>query len=407
MIVSGWSFRRGRNYELNKNSPGTATVTLIDTTSEIDPTNPAYAFDPGTPAAIALHNPVTQTDHTVFRGNISRLQYQLYPSEKYAVATLELVDGLDRLARTEMNAGQGVTIQWGYFPSAAQPGDLFFITDDSGSAVANRINNVLNSAQWPVGLREIFSGNVALQQTFYAYRTPALNVILDAADAEFPGVANFYCQKDGRATFHGRLARFNPDDAQYHISKWRCGDTAAVQADATRALIFGLDYDQDVEKNINTAISTPKGIADADIAGQRVENAASIAAYGSRSISFDNLLTKKDHFDNSGANAATKKFATYYVSNYKDPRTRVNRIIFKRLDPSHPNAQRVWQVMCNVDISDIIRLKTTHQGGGFDEDFYVEGITAEARPLSDDFDDVVMHLDVSPRAYYNTNPGFF
>jgi len=403
MIVSGWSFRRGRDYELNKNSPGTASIRLIDTTGEIDPTNPAYAFDPGTPAAIALHTPVTSTDHTVFRGNISRLTYELYPSEKYAVATLELVDGLDRLARTEMYGGTGFTLDWGdpQLGAPVQAGDVYFVAD---LQVAHRINRILDQAEWPIGLREVFSGNVRMQDTVYAYRTPALNGLLDAADAEFPGVANFYCQKDGRATFHGRLARFKPTDAQYHISTWRAGDTAAVQADSTRALIFGLDYDQDVEKIINNATATPKGIANSAINAQRVENAASIAAYGSRSISFDNLLTQYDYFDAATANAATKKFATYYVSNYKDARVRVNRVTFKRLDPSHPNAQRVWQVMCNVDISDIIRLKTTHQGGGFDEDFYVEGITAEARPLSDDFDDVVMHLDVSPRAYYNVNP---
>lgn len=406
MIVAGYTIDRGRGYELDKNQAGVATVTMIDTTGEIDPTNPAYDFDPGTPAALALRNPVTATDHTIFRGNVTRLNYDLYQSEDYAVATLELVDGLDRLARTEMYGGTGFTLDWGdpVFPSPAQEGDVYFVAD---LQVAHRINRVLDQAQWPVGLREVFSGNVRLQETTYAYRTPALTALLDAADAEFPGVANFYIQKDGRATFHGRLARFQPDDAQYHISKWRCGDVAAVNADSTRALIFNLTYDRDVEKVINNAITTPKGIADSAINNQRVENAASITAYGSHSISFDNLLTQYDYFDAATANAATKKFATYYVNNYKDPRNRVNRVTFKRLDPTHPNAARVWQILCNVDISDIIRLKTTHQGGGFDEDFYVEGLHYSVRPLSPTMDDVTLTLDVSPRAYYNTNPGFF
>lgn len=407
MIVSGYTIDRGRSLELDKNSPGVARVTMIDTTGELDPTSGAYAFNPGTPSAIALRNPVTSTDHTIFRGNVANLTYDLYQSERYAVATLELVDGLDRLARTEMNPGQGSTLNWGYFPSIAQPGDLYFIEDATGSAVANRINNVLNSAQWPIGLREIFSGNIGLQQTFYAYRTPGLSVILDAADAEFPGVANFYVQKDGRATFHGRLARFNPADVRYHITTWRAGDLAAVQADSTRAAIFALTYDRDVERVINSAIATPKGIADTAIEGQRVEDATSITAYGSHSVSFDNLLTLKDHFDGALANAATKKFATYYVSNYKDPRNRVRTITFKRLPPSHPNAAQVWALMCGVDISDIIRLKTTHQaGGGFDEDFYVEGLHYVATARGGQITDVELTLDVSPRAYFNTNPGF-
>ncbi|MGH2362624.1 MAG: hypothetical protein ACRDGM_19025, partial [bacterium] len=190
------------------------------------------------------------------------------------------------------------------------------------------------------------------------------------------------------------------------ISTWRAGDMAAVAADPTRAVIFALDYDRDVDKIINSALATPKGIADTAIETQRVEDAASIATHGSRSISFDNLLTQYDYFDGGNANAATKKFASYYVSNYAQPRTRVNRITFKRVGPSHPYAAKLWALICEVDISDIIRLKTTHLGGGLDEDFYVEGIHYSAQPLSDSYVDVTLDLDVSPRAYYNTNPGF-
>lgn len=410
MIVSGWTFRRGRTGELDKNSPGTAAITLIDTTGELDPSGPAYNFAPGTPGAIAIYNPVTATDSQVFTGNISRFSYDLYPTERYAIATLELVDGLDRLARTEMYAGTGQILTWGSasFISTAQDGDVWFDADSTGNAVATRINSVLNSAQWPVGLRDLNSGNVSLKSTTYAYRTPALAAIQDAADAEFPGVANFYVAADGKAMFQGRLARFNPTDAQYNISIWRAGDIAAVNADSTRALIFELDYDEDVEKVINTAIATPKGIADADINAQRVEDAASITAYGSRSESFHDLLTDGDFFDGSNANYATYKFAYYYVTNYATPRVRVNRITVKRLPPTHPNAAEVWALMCGVDISDIIRLKTTHQaGGGFDEDFYVEGISATATSRGgDDFDDVEMTLDLSPCAYFWTNPGW-
>ncbi len=407
MIVSGWNFRRGRASELEKNSPGTAQITLIDTTGELDPSGGAYAFTPGTPGAIAIRNPVTSTDHQVFTGNISRFEYDLHPSERYAVATLSLVDGLDRLARTEMYPGVTGVNQWGDLPVSAttypQPGDTWFAED---LQVAHRINQVLDQAGWATGQREVFSGNVPLKRVVYAYRTPCLTAILDAADAEFPLVANFYVQKDGRATFHGRLARFNPADTQYHISTWRVGDIAAVQADSTRALIFELDYDLDVEKIINTAIATPKDIADADIEGQRVENASSVATYGTRSESFDNLLTDGDYFDASTPEQATKKFATYYVSNYNTPRVRINRLTVKRLPPTHSNASRVWALMCNVDISDIFRIKTTHAGGGFnDVDYFVEGISATATARAgDDYDDVTMTFDLSPRAYFNTNP---
>lgn len=412
MIVSSYSIDRGRSYELDTNSPGTAQITLIDTTGELDPTSGLYPFEPMTPAAIALRNPVLGTDHTIFRGHVARLDYDLYQNERYATVTVDLVDGLDRLANMEMYGGQGGTSEWGDFPVTGLDGDISFYPDAQSNACATRINKILDQAEWPGGLREVFSGNVSLQAGLYSFRTSVMTALQDTADAEHPGVANVYCQKDGRFTFHGRLARFIPGDAQYHISTWKCGDMAAVAADSTRALIFELGYDRDSEKVINSATATPQNIPDSRINDQRVEDAASIAAFGSRSISFENLLTAGDpdvglgYGYTTAADAATLKFAQYYVDNYAEPRNRVNKITFKRVGPTDPYAAALWRLMCNVDISDIIRLKTTHHGGvgGFDEDFFVEGLHYNASPLSDQYVDVELTLDVSPRAYYDTNP---
>jgi hypothetical protein len=412
VIVSSWSIDRGRSYELDTNSPGTAQITLIDTTGELDPTSPSYPFEPMTPAAIALRNPVLGTDHTIFRGHVSRLSYDLYQKEDYATVTVDLVDGLDRLANMEMYGGQGFASEWGDFPVTGQDGDISFYPDAASNACGTRINKILDQANWPGGLREVFSGNVSLQVGLYSFRTSVMTALQDCADAEHPGVANVYVQKDGRFTFHGRLARFNPGDAQYHISTWKCGDMSAVAADSTRALIFELAYDRDAEKVINSAMATPQNIPDARIDDQRIEDAGSIATYGSRAISFENLLTAGDPDVGLGygytpaADDACLKFATYYVDNYATPRNRVNKITFKRVGPQDPYAAALWRLMCNVDISDIIRLKTTHHGGagGFDEDFFVEGLHYTANPLSDQYVDVELNLDVSPRAYYDVNP---
>jgi hypothetical protein len=312
----------------------------------------------------------------------------------------------------EMYGGEGWGSVWGDFPRFSEDGDVSFFPNAVSNAVGLRINQILDQAGWAPGLREVFSGNVALQGTVYAHRTQALTAIQDAADAEFPGVANFYVQKDGRATFHGRLARFNPTDPQYHISIWKCGDMDAVNADSSRALIFELAYDRDAEKVINSCMATPQDIPDARIDDQRVEDTASIAKYGSRSISFDNLLTAGDPDVGLGygytavADDAVRKFASYYVDNYATPRNRVNTITLRSVGPTDPYAAAIWRVMCQVDISDIIRLRTTHLGGGFDEDFYVEGLHYQVNPLSDVYLDVTLTLDVSPRAYYNVNPGF-
>lgn len=411
MIVSNWTIDRGRSYELDQNSPGTASITLIDTTGELDPSGTAYSFEVGTPGAIALNNPVTGIASTIFRGWVTRINYDLYQTQKYATVTVDLADGLDRLANMEMYGGQGYGSVWGDFPRLSEQGDITFFADSTSAAVKHRIDQVLDQAGWPTGQREIFTGNVSLQSVVYSYRTSAMTAIQDAADAEFPGVANFYVAKDGKATFHGRQARFKPDDAQYKISKWRCGDMAAVTADPTRALVFELAYDRDVEKVINSAHATPMNAPDtsAIIDPQRVEDAGSIASYGTRSVSYDSLLTAGDRTSGFGygytpaALTATRKFANYYVSNFAQPKTRVNHITFKRVGPTDQYAPRLWALMCGVDISDIIRLKTTHPGGGFDADFYVEGLHYSASPLSDTYVDVELTLDVSPRAYYTTD----
>ena len=404
MIVSSYSIDRGRSYELDKTGAGTATVTLIDVTGELDPTAGNYPFEPMTPAAIALRNPVTSTDHTIFRGFVSRLDYDLYQNEDYATVTVDMVDGMDMLSAIEMIPN--VNMAFGTFGDIiVGPGigeDVTFFEDDQ---VGHRINDVLDSAGWPVGLREVFSGNVKVQEQVYSRRSQALTVIEDAADAEFPGVANFYFAKDGKATFHGRLARFHPQDANYHISTWKCGDMAAVAADSTRAIIFELGFDRDKDKVINSVLAVPKGATEAQVTGQWVNNAASIADFGVRSISFEDLLTGEGYIGGTTALQETHKFAEYYVDNMAQPKTRVNKITFKRVGPADTWGAREWALMCGVDISDRIDLRTTHMGGGgFDEMFYVEGLHYSAKPLSDQFVDVELTLDVSPASYYDFNP---
>ncbi len=398
-IVSHYEIHRGRTSELERTDTGTATITMIDTTGALDPSGGSTDFDPMKPVAIALRNPVTGVSSTIFRGHVARWSYDMYPNEKYAIVTVDCVDGMDILAHTEITPSLvGATAAFGDAITSKQVGNIVYLEDDQ---VAHRINQVLNECGWPAGEREVFSGNVKLQEAVYAPRSPALTVITDAADAEFPGVANFLISRDGKAVFHGRLARFQPDSAQYHIAKWRAGDMANVAADSSRAVIFALDYDRDKDKIINSSLATPKGIADKDIETLTYEDPSSIAAYGTRSWSAENLLTKQDYLGASTSKDATQKFAWHYTDNYATPRTRVNRITFKTVPTSSTYAARVWAVMCGVDISDIIRLKTTHLAGGFDEDFFVEGIHYSVDPLNDQYLAVQLDLDVSPRSHYN------
>jgi hypothetical protein len=61
--------------------------------------------------------------------------------------------------------------------------------------------------------------------------------------------------------------------------------------------------------------------------------------------------------------------------------------------------------MCGVEIGDLVSLQTDHAGGGgFNEDFYVEGIRYNASPARRDMHDITLELEVSPRSFFNYNP---
>lgn len=397
--VSRYEIHRGRRTEMDRTGSGTAVLEMIDTNGTLDPASGSTDYDPLTPVSISLTNPVTTTSSPIFTGHVARWGYDLYPTERYGTATIECVDGMEILSAAEMKVGQ-----FGDLAQGIYEGNIVYDVD---LQVKHRVDHALDDVGWPVGNREVFTGNVKLQRTVYAPRQSALNAITDATDAEFPAVANFYMAKDGKATFHGRLARFNPTDAQYHITTWKVGDLAAFALDSTRAVISALDYDRDKDRIVNSGYCAPEGIADSAIEAQLYEDAASIAAYGTRSWSAENLIIESSWLTGrTGLSECRNVFAKYHVDNASAPRTKVTRLRFRTVHPAHAHAGPTWALMCGVDISDRIQLQTTHHGGaaGFDSYYFVEGIHYAVQPLSDTYLDVTLDLDVSPAAYWTTLP---
>jgi hypothetical protein len=416
-VVSGWTIDRGRTSELEKTGTGTAEVTMIDTTGLLDPTNPgsplAGKLNPMKQAAIALQNPVSGEWSTLIRGFVSDWDWELDVSEQFATITLSIVDAFDLFASRKMTPDVfGDPIPSDDTGPDGPEGDIFFADDPALDAVQTRANGALDDFGWPAGLREIFTGNVGLQRNTYPAVAALLEVLQDAADAEFPGgVSNVFMRKDGAVVFHGRLARFNPDDVDYDITRWRVGDQPAFDDDDRNAVISGLQFSRSRDKIINVALVLPQappsdspGLALEEVIGNIVKDTDSIAEFGHCTLDIEDLLTRNG--DGTTALEETKKFAQYYVDNYKQPRTRVDRIRFRPQAANWPEAPRVWALMCGVDISDILALTTSHVGGGgFDEeDFFVEGLHYEARPLSKGMHEVTLDVDVSPAAYYDVNP---
>ena len=407
----GWSLDRGRSTELDKTATGTARVDIVDLDGSYDPTNLGGPYlnslNPAKQVSIALWNPNTSTWYPRFRGFVAEWLYDFEISGNVNNITLECADGFDLMAALEMTPGNvGDTAP---FDST---GDIYFAADATLDAVQQRIIAALDDAGWPSAWRtEVFTGNVGLQQSIYARRDQLLSVIVDAADAEFPGVANCFIDGNGGIVFHGRFARFNPDDVDYNIRRWKAGSMDQALLDEDMVPITGLAFRRSNADIINAAVALPQNVTNEDVPGNLVTDPTSIGLYGWRSVSFDNLLTANG-YPGTTAVEETKKFAEYYVDNYAVPRTRVTQLRFRARDHRSFNGAALWAFLCQVEISDIIELHTTHLGGGgFDEDFYVEGIHYTCTPAQPDPDtleqrlpDLELVLDVSPRAYFDTNP---
>jgi len=422
--VQTWEIDRGRSTEFDKMQTGVARTIIIDKVGLYDPTNttsPLFGkLNPMKPSRIVLRNPVTDALHTLFRGFTNELDPKLDISNKFFTHAWDFADGFDVLTRIEMVPGDvsplgGGDSQIGDTSASASSAQIYF--DGMGGLYAgttdhigpdDRINLALDDASWPALLRSIFSGNVALQEAVYRRRSSLLAVLLDAADAEFPGVANIFMNRDGEVWFRGRFARFNPLNPTYGINQWYAGDRAAYLANPDNvALIADMTMNRGKVNLYNAALSLPQGVDAADVPGALVKDVVSIAKYGWNPINFDSLLLYKGEESGGRLSAVdeAKLYSTYYVDNYANPRTRVKQLVFSTRHPMWESAAPWWALVCGIEIGDVVNLKTTHPGGGgWDEGFFVEGIHYRAVAHAKTFPHVTMSLDLSPTAYYDTPP---
>lgn len=398
LTVESVSITRGRRDELERTPTGTCTILLnsriLFTSSMFDALQ----------VQVRLWNPVLNTWTVIFRGTVKEASWDYDPSQRVARIEVVAVDLLDYLAGYELdpvlNGDSGLK------PGSVSEGDVYYIANQ----VDERITAALDDAEVPAASRDIFTGNVNVQRGVYPPRTSVLEVMQDAAEAEWPGVANIYVSKAGVVTFHGRRARFFPDVAEYDIDEWTIGDHVEMAADPTgTAQIRGLSYIRDQSMVINSALATPEGIDDEDIQFQFVTDSGSIVTHGLHSWSAENLLTAGHKLGTTDALEETRLFAQYYVDNYAAPRERVTNLVVKSLRPTDPRAAYTWRVLTEIEISDIIHVMTSYQDEfgaqpALQADYFVEGIRYEIRPLTPDYDDVTMTLDLSPAEYYTTNP---
>jgi hypothetical protein len=414
--VTSWSCDRGRQFELDRTDGGRAEVRIADRDGILDPQNtggPYYAkLEPLLQAVLCRWDPVALEWQQRFRGFVSEYDYTFDPSQQINFLTVSLVDIFEILGAIEMVPGA-----FGDTPAAESAGQVWFDT----AGMQSRIEQVLGNAGIPAAFFVVFTGNVDLYPTVYSVGESPMTVIQEAADAEFPGVANVYTDRFGRLAVHGRLAKFDPasiaagaGDAAWDWHHWHAGDeTAVAAAPSLTAQIRRFAFNRGLSKIINSTVATPiaKGttgipLAETDIAGQIVTDPSSIGQYGIRSWSAQNLLTKTGLLDGSNSLVETQRYAQYYVDNYAIPQNRVTDIAFRSIRPGHLGSTINWRLLSQIDIADQLDITIASPGGGgfTDTEFFVEGIHETNLPLNGDYDDVTITLDLSPAALFSSNP---
>ncbi len=221
-LATGFQIVRGRSSETDKTVTGTASLTFRDTDGILDPTNTTGPFygklDPMKQVALSVLNPVSEAWWTLFRGFVAGRDHSLdmfTDTRGYDQVTWQLVDAFDLLANVILTHGvHGDPPPLSTFPNIYYAGGDPSSTVGSGfpgllgtfKHVDQRIVQLLDDAGWPgtgansSALRSIFSGNVSVQGVIYSRKDSLLSALFDAADAEFPGIANFYVSKDGVLT---------------------------------------------------------------------------------------------------------------------------------------------------------------------------------------------------------------
>jgi hypothetical protein len=417
---SGWELTTGRSSVFERTDVGSATVSFHDRAGVLDEDELV-----GRPIQLQIRNPLTGVWEPSFRGVIDEVEATVsgsaYPAH-LANVQLNCVDLFAYLSRVEFVLGEGMGD--GLVGEAARlyAGKVVYLSE----RVDDRITALLEDAMVPEELYVVFTGNVNVWFQAYDPGDSLVNAIRDAADAEFPGVANVYVDRRGRVCFHGRESRFDPDGtasgADWDFERWAGGDSAAIEADPTRAQVRAFAFTRASSLIYNAAIAWPKWIPNPSgeantewgvevrefpekfKEAQWSTDTASITANGYRAMPPMGDLIIRNNFNNGNSGTLeTQKMAQYFVQNYAAVQKSIRACTFKAIHPDDARASATWDLLTRIDISDILNL-TIAAGGVTDEEYFVEGLTKTVSVLQPDFDYVEVSPNLTPVARYVVDP---
>lgn len=417
--VFRWETHRGRQTEFDRIEAGTGSISVANRDGLFDPLNfdSVYAAPgnllPLRQVKISVNTPAhVDTFHDIFTGYVEDWGEFTRRGPRDATCTVQIVDGFELLNNAQVipvkNSANG-----GY-PAPEERANT-------------RIHAALTHARWPNtrARRQIATGNVALQAITYPIGSSMLQVIQDAADAEFPGLANFYMDRSGRAVFRGRNFRFNPLSSSWTrpAKLWTFGDSGAIDHYDTPSFpqydtinhpflpMANLTYVLNKERLYNYVQITPATgerasggtyFQNKNFFQQLVKDDASVAHYGKRDLTISGLLVAAgDGPPIQGPGQECKRFGIYYLNNYSIPRVRATQLeVHSKFEDD-----RLWNFLVNVELNDIVELYTYHPGGGgfFGEQFFVDGIHNVVEAVGH-WPQWVGTYDLTPRGYFGDFP---
>lgn len=247
---------RGRQRQIEAFPAGTCTIVLDNTAGNYDPDNPNSIYFSGSTDVLPMR-PVqivanwNGVSYPIFFGYVDQINPQYAPG-KYSDAWTTIT------ASDAMKIFQNIPT-----------------TGSAGSELSgNRVNRILNNANWPASLQTLAPGDCFLQGTIFS-STVAQDIQL-SADSEF---GRWYIGPAGDVIFENRSFR---NRVQTPISTWTDSNTAGnMYSDVSRVM------DDDLIRN-RVSIQNVGGTAQVKI------DVPSITQYQSRSYSASNLLLTTD-----------------------------------------------------------------------------------------------------------------
>lgn len=315
-------------------NPGMATVVIADLNGDWNPDNtssPYYGLIKPM-RKITLEGMYSATTYPLFSGYVQNWVYT--PANGADVARMEIraYDGFLLFNNAQITTVTGGT---------------------AGQTTGTRIGKILDQVGWPVGMRDIDTGQTTCQADPGTLRT-TLNALQTIEETE---LGAFFCSWQGWATFKDRSSYVKAAAVAPTVFT---DDETVVAGITYQGVDFGLD-----DTLIQNAVTvTPSGMA-----AQYAEDAASISTY------FTHSSVRSDLLMDSTTDALNQAKAIVKARAYDE--LRVDSILLD-ISQNAPAARTIAAL--DLDFLDNIRVVRTAPGGIIDKTLLIHGVTHDISP---------------------------